>query len=84
MIKRFKIKQKKKEVFLMEEKKTFAPLLPYNTVIAENFSMYYKMPYCCDRDLCHPNIIMSTGNIIKYYSYNLEEEPTKIVTDLLT
>ena len=65
----------------MEEKKTFAPLLPYNTSIAENFSMYDNMEYCCNRDLCHPNIIMSTGNIIKYYTYTVEEEPIKIVSE---
>ena len=77
------MKQKKKEVFLMAEKTTFTPLLPYDGTIGQNFSMYDKISYCCDRDLCHPNIIISTGNILKYYAYNLEDEITKITSEII-
>ena len=58
----------------MEEKKTYTPLLPYDATVGQYFSTYDTIQYCCDRDLCHPNIIKSTGNIVKYYEYKLEEE----------
>ncbi len=67
----------------MEEKNKFTPLLPYDGTIGQNFSMYDKMPYYCDRDLCHPNIIMSTGNIVKYYTYNLEDDIIKIGENII-
>ena len=69
-------------MFFMEEKKTYAPILPYDATIGQYFSTYETIPYCCDRDLCHPNIVISTGNIVKCHTYNLEEEPTKINSEL--
>lgn len=58
----------------MDEEKKYTPLLPYDGTYGTSFTTYDTMPYECNRDLCHPNIVKSTGNIVKYYEYKLEEE----------
>ena len=65
---------------MAETKKKYTPLLPFDATWKEYFSTYDTMPYRCNRDLCHPNISMSTGNIVKYYAYALEGE-TSITTE---
>ncbi len=56
----------------MAEDKKYMPLLPFDATWSTYFSTYDTIPYRCNRDLCHPMIMMSTGNIVKYYTYNLE------------
>ena len=58
----------------MADDKKYSPVLPYDATFGESFSSYDNMPYRCDRNLCHPNITKSTGNIVKYYEYHLDEE----------
>ena len=62
----------------MAENKKYTPLLPYDGTIGEYFSTHDTMTYVCNRDLCHPNIGMSTDNIVKYYTYVVNKEPTLI------
>ena len=62
----------------MADDKTYTPLLPYDSSFGEYFSTYDSMPYRCNRDLCHPNIKKSSGNIVKYYEYLIDEEKTII------
>lgn len=58
----------------MAEEKTYTPLLPYDHTFGVHYTTYDTMPYVCNRDLCHPNIVKSTGNIVKYFEYKLGEE----------
>lgn len=58
----------------MADDKKFTPVLPYDSTYGEYFPTYDNMTYRCDRDLCHPNITKSTGNIVKYYEYKIGEE----------
>ena len=58
--------------------KKYAPLLPYNGTYGENFTTYDTMIYQCDRDACHPYVGVDPGNMVKYYSYKLEEDPFTI------
>ena len=64
----------------MEEQKKYTPVLPYDATFGEYFSTYDTMPYRCDRDRCHTNITMSTGNMVKYYEYR-QEEPIAIKSE---
>lgn len=57
----------------MEEDRDYAPVLPYDSTFGEHFSTYDSTPYSCDRDLCHRNIAMNSGNLVKYYEYRMEE-----------
>ena len=54
--------------------KTYTPVLPFDSTFGEYFSTYDTKPYVCDRDRCHSNIAKNSGNILKYYEYNVEEE----------
>lgn len=62
----------------MADDKNYTPVLPYDSTFGEYFSTYDTLPYLCDRDLCHPNIAKSTGNVVKYYEYKVDEEKTII------
>ena len=62
----------------MADNKNYTPLLPYDSTLGEYFSTYDTAPYNCDRDRCHSNITKNSGNIVKYYEYNMEE--TKIIS----
>ena len=64
----------------MADDKNYTPLLPFDSTLGEYFSTYDTVPYRCDRDRCHSMITMSTGNILKYYEYNIEE-PITIESD---
>lgn len=65
----------------MADEKKYTPLLPFDSTFGEYFSTYDTMPYRCDRDLCHPNITKSTGNIVKYFEYLMEEDKVIISED---
>ena len=56
------------------EEKKYTPILPYNASFGETFTTYDTMTYHCDRDACYPNITKNTQNIVKYYSYQLEDD----------
>ena len=56
------------------DKKKYTPLLPYDAYYGEIFTTYDTMTYHCNRDICYPNIKKETQNIVKYYSYTLEEQ----------
>ncbi|MBQ9767639.1 MAG: hypothetical protein IJW37_06020 [Lachnospiraceae bacterium] len=44
------------------------PLLPFDSTVAENFVIYYPIPYVRDITLIPPEkIAMESGNVIKYY-----------------
>lgn len=60
-----------KEGFLMEKEKSYTPLLPYDATYGEYFSTYDNVCYVCNRDVCHNNIGMNSGNIVKYYSVKM-------------
>ncbi len=62
----------------MADEKAYTPLLPYDSTFGEYFTTYDTMPYLCDRDRCHPNIKINSGNIVKYYEYEEEKEKTII------
>ncbi len=58
----------------MADEKKYTPLLPYDSTLGEYFSTYDTTPYRCNRDVCHSNIAMNSGNIVKYYEYHMDEE----------
>ncbi len=52
--------------------KGYTPLLPFDSTVAENFVIYYPVPYVRDINLIPPEkIAMESGNVVKYYSYQL-------------
>ncbi len=61
-----------------EEKKLFAPLLPFSGHLNNNFIIYDNVPYTHDHDLCESNIRKTSGNLIKYYTVNNIEEKATI------
>ena len=63
------------------EKKKYTPLLPYDANYGENFTTYQTMKYHCDRDACYPYVGTDSGNMIKYYSYQIGETPIQIGSD---
>ena len=55
-------------------KTAYTPLLPFDGTLAENFIIYYPTPYVRDIDLIPPEkIAMESGNVVKYYTYQLSE-----------
>ena len=63
------------------EEKKYTPLLPYDANYGENFTTYQTMTYHCDRDACYPYVGADSGNMIKYYSYQIKETPMQIGSD---
>ena len=59
---------------MANEEKKYTPLLPFDGTYGQHFTTYENMAYECNRDLCHPNIVKSTGNIVKYYEYRMDDE----------
>ena len=54
--------------------KDYTPLLPFDATVAENFVIYYPVPYVRDITLIPPEkIAMESGNVIKYYRYQVTE-----------
>ena len=58
--------------------KEYTPLLPFDSTAAENFVIYYPVPYVRDIALIPPEkIAMESGNVIKYYNCKFTD-PTPI------
>jgi len=54
--------------------KGYTPLLPFDSTVAENFVIYYPVPYIRDVNLIPPEkIAMESGNVVKYYRYQITE-----------
>lgn len=54
--------------------KNYTPLLPFDSTVAENFVIYYPVPYVRDIALIPPEkIAMESGNVVKYYRYQITE-----------
>jgi hypothetical protein len=57
----------------MSDLSTITPkrLRPYDSTLEDNLSMYDRLPYCRDSDLCNKEALaLISGNVIKYYHYN--------------
>lgn len=49
-------------------------LRPFDAANRDDFSMYNKLPYYRDTDLCTPEMItIVSGNVIKYFQYNVKD-----------
>lgn len=49
-------------------------LRPFDSSVNEDFSMYDKLPYKKDIDLCGPDkIAMESGNVIKFFRYTIKD-----------
>lgn len=49
-------------------------LRPFDSSANEDFSMYDKLPYKKDMDLCGPDkIAMESGNVIKFFRYVVKD-----------
>jgi len=49
-------------------------LRPFDAANHDDFSMYNKLPYYRDIDLCTQEMItFVTGNVIKYFQYNVQD-----------
>ena len=65
-----------------KNEKKFTPLLPYDANYGENFTTYQTMTYHCDRDACYPYVGgADSGNMVKFFSYQMEENPTEISSE---
>lgn len=54
--------------------KGYTPLLPFDSTVAENFIIYYPIPYVRDVNLIPPEkIALESGNVVKYYRYQVTE-----------
>lgn len=59
-------------------------LRPFHSATREDFSMYNKMPYFRDTDLCTADTIqLVTGNVIKYFQYSLKDTAPLSDMDIL-
>ena len=59
-------------------KENCTPLLPFDSTVAENFVIYYPVPYKRDINLIPPEkIAMESGNVVKYYQYQMKD-PTPV------
>ncbi|MDD5901586.1 MAG: hypothetical protein PUC73_11920 [Lachnospiraceae bacterium] len=57
----------------MNEKR-YAPLLPFDSTTADNFIIYYPVPYIRDINLIPPEkIALESGNVVKYYRCQITE-----------
>lgn len=49
-------------------------LRPFDSSVNEDFSMYDKLPYKKDIDLCGPDkIALESGNVIKFFRYVIKD-----------
>lgn len=62
-------------------KDKYMPLLPYDCSPRENFIIYDNVSYVQNRDLCKEKIMMSTGNVIKYYTCKPSHDVINIATE---
>lgn len=52
---------------------------PYDTTLEENMSMYDKLPYKRNEDLCNVSTLgLNSGNLVKFYRCNGSEEAREI------
>lgn len=52
---------------------------PYDTTLEENISMYDKLPYKRNVDLCNISTLgLNSGNLVKFYRCNDSDETRKI------
>lgn len=56
----------------------YTPLLPFDSSMRDYIVMYDSPNYVCNRDACHSKIQMDSGNVIKYYCYQMEEDTMEI------
>ncbi len=62
--------------------KKFAPILPYDVTVAENFNIYDSFDYENNRDQTAPMLhTLETGNVVKYYTCKLTEDDFRIGID---
>lgn len=49
-------------------------LRPFDSANLDDFSIYRRLPYYRDTDLCTPEMItLVTGNVIKYFQYTVND-----------
>lgn len=54
---------------------------PYDTSLEDNMSMYDKLKYKRDADLCNASALaLNSGNLVKYYRCSYEAESKEIST----
>lgn len=74
----------KGDAFHMEEEEKkepiYSPVLPFDPSMYDSFVTYDNMPYTCNRDMCRNAIAMHSGNIVKYFSYQMDE--TKVAVSI--
>lgn len=52
---------------------------PYDTTLEDNISMYDKLPYKRNEDLCNISTLgLNSGNLVKFYRCNGSEEAKEI------
>ena len=61
-----------------KEKDSHVPILPFDASLDDAFVMYDNQTYERDRDLCHFPVSTENSNMVKYFSYQLEDEKTAI------
>ena len=65
----------------MEQKNKSTKLKPFDNTLMDDLSMYDKMPYTSNYDLCNSNTVgLESGNLLKSYRVN-EKEPYIIEQD---
>lgn len=70
-----------KEATRLEQKNTAAKLKPFDNTLLDDLSMYDKMPYTSNYDLCNSNTVCKeSGNLLKSYRVS-EKEPYIIKQD---
>lgn len=60
------------------EKDSHVPVLPFDPSMRDSFVTYDNQDYIRDRDLCHGPIHTESGNLLKYYSYQLDTDKAAI------
>lgn len=54
---------------------------PYDKTLEENMSMYDKLPYKRDEEMCNASTLcMTSGNLVKYYRCQHQTEALEIAT----
>ena len=54
------------------------PVLPFDSSLYDSFVIYDNPPYVCNRDMCWNSIRKSSGNLIKYYSYQMDAKKVPV------
>ena len=65
----------------MAYKKHTVATEPYDSSLEDNMSMYDKLKYKRDADLCNASALaLNSGNLVKYYRCSYETESREIAT----